>query len=144
MIERTILTELARLSDEIKAAQKRTGKFASGKSARSLEVKQLGRDSFALLGDKSFLYQQRGSGPHKGQTPEGFVDAIRDWLKVKNIDIPLFAVVNSIREKGTLLYQGKDTPLGLPELFEQTEQRISRVIDAEFSNLLQNMQDGTE
>ena len=140
-VERTIYAELNRAADRIRQRQKETGKVASGKSAASLEATQVNDDTYALMGSDYFRYQQLGSGPHNSPEPPGFVDAIREWLKVKRLDIPLWAVVNKIRREGTRLYRGEDTPLGLPEIFTETEQRLERELSRYFTLQFQNLFD---
>jgi hypothetical protein len=146
LVERTIYAELNRAAERIRQRQKELGKVASGKSARTLEATQIADDTYALEGEGYFRYQQLGSGPHKNPEPPGFVDAIREWLKVKRLDIPLWAVVTKIRNEGTSLYRGEKKPwaqpLGLPEIFNETEQRLERELSlyftTQFSNLFQD------
>ena len=107
----------------IREEQKAKGKYASGKSARSLRAAQWpGRG--AVVGEAYFLNQEIGTPPQgQGNPPKWYVAKIGQWLRYKGksgeeATRMAYPVARKIWRDGTRLFNGKDQPLGIPLIAE--------------------------
>lgn len=95
---------LAILSADLINSQRTKKLIASGKSARS--VNQVVTATGATItgqirGVGYFRFQELGRGPGKGKRPSrALVDAIKEWVKVKGINIPPYAIAMKIHRDG--------------------------------------------
>ncbi len=96
--------ELDLLIDEIREGQKRKGLRASGQSANSLKGLVDSQGDIlkgAIYGRSYFYFQENGRSPGRGKRPpKVLVEAIRQWLQVKGLDLPAYAVAMKIHKRG--------------------------------------------
>lgn len=132
----------------IREEQKAKGKYASGKSARSLRAAQWpGRG--AVLGDAYFLNQEIGTPPQgQGNPPKWYVAKIGQWLRYKGKSADeaqrmAYPVARKIWRDGTRLFNGKDQSLGIP-LIAQMEGELllvdmAKIAAADITRVMGNL-----
>lgn len=103
-IEEVLTNKGQEFIEAVITSQKSKGLKASGESARSLRlsVTRHGKlHRLQLLGLARFRFQQSGRGPGKfKRPPRAMVAAIADWLQIKGLDIPAYAVAMKINKEG--------------------------------------------
>lgn len=99
----SLTSSLEELGRQIQASFKRTGAYATGKSAESLEIKN-NTDSLQLLGGSWLPATETGRGP--GKTPYG-IQWLQAWGHARGITDPraLMAVAWNIHWHGTRLWR---------------------------------------
>lgn len=93
-----------RLVTDVVSSQSRKGLRASSYSAKNTraEISTSGHmTTLRLLGPAYWRQQQNGRRPGEGKKPPGaLVAAIKEWVKVKGIDIPAYAIAVKIHRDG--------------------------------------------
>lgn len=124
---------------------------ATGKTSRSLAYEaEPGHVVIYAEGDHApIVTLQRGSGPHINNEPTGFVDAIREWVRVRFPSLEgrkseslTWAVVVNIRKEGTRLYR-ETGETGVPRdiyssALERLEEQFAAKAAADFSTFVVN------
>lgn len=104
-IQQILRTELQRLSDRISANIEGTGRKATGKTQKSLEVEVDGL-SGALMGREAFAALEQGSRPWAKQyprPPKWFAALLQEWIDAKRLDLNAYAVARTLMRSGSKL-----------------------------------------
>lgn len=164
--QRTILTEeLIALKDRIISNHRNAGQVASGRTIRSMTIKE-DNDSSALYGRKAFGTLEKGR--KRGPAPKGFNEIIKQWIIDKGISVqpipykrtesdkwkPKYtpeqrglmslsgAIANKIVKEGTRLHRsgGRDDVYSseILKTLQAVRDRISKMYELEFDNITLN------
>ena len=101
--------EIQRLHEDVVDTMEASGQRATGKTIAQLR-EVVGPEYAALLGPGHLRALRDGRRP--GQRPP--IDAIREWLAAKRLDLNPYAVAANIAKKGTRLFAGTDPRLRKP------------------------------
>lgn len=89
---------------DVRASQQSKGLRASGRSAastRALITSNQTIKRLQIVGLAYWRFQQNGRGPGKSKYPSrAMVDAIKQWVKDKGLDIPPYAIAMKIQRDG--------------------------------------------
>lgn len=124
---------LLQVQQEITEAAMKQGMNATGRTLQSFETKTTATGG-ELYANSNIYFMEHGRGPtgpgpYK-QTDQTLLEAIKEWIEAKNLDLNPYAVTNKIHKLGTRLYrQGGNSgvlsvPLadtGLERLFDELE-----------------------
>lgn len=144
-VRKIVLEHLKNIKDGISQKMVAQGRNATGKTVASLEIVEEGSHGI-ILGNKSFLYLERGRGP--GKVPANFHSIIREWILAKGIDyrnlVPANGtseqglrrltgmIAHSIMTKGTSLYRNK----GYNDIFDTLiEKEVKKLTDETVSEV---------
>jgi hypothetical protein len=95
--------ELLRLHEDVVDSMEASGQRATGRTIAALR-EVAGPEYAALVGPGHLKALRDGRRP--GQRPP--IEAIKEWLAAKRLDLNPWAVANSIASKGTRLFAGTD------------------------------------
>lgn len=101
--------------------QKAKGIRASGKSAQSIK-QEITPETGRLLGAHYFTYQRIGRRP--GAMPP--IEAIKQWIKDKHLQLNPWAVAKSIAKKGTDIFRGKRPGLSIEDRILEARKEFAK------------------
>lgn len=113
------------LVDALIVNQSRKGQRASGYSAENTTHDvQVGESEYLLTitGPRYWEYQNRGRGPGRyDKPPRALVQAIKEWVEIKGLDIPYYAIAVKINREGTRTFREPSRGGVLTETFKPAE-----------------------
>lgn len=113
------------LVEDLIENQSRKGMRASGYSADNTyaEVEQGESEVFmTVYGPAYWEFQQRGRGPGKSAKPPGaLVQAIKNWVAIKGLDIPYYAIAVKINREGTRTFRSGSGSGVITEVINTTD-----------------------
>lgn len=95
--------EIQRLHDDVLDSMRANGQQATGRTAAAMHNTS-GPEYAGLFGPAHLKALRDGRRP--GQRPP--IEAIKEWLAAKRLQLNPYAVANSIATKGTRLFRGED------------------------------------
>lgn len=101
--------EIQRLHEDVVDTLQASDQRATGKTIAALRSTS-GPEYAALLGPSHLKALRDGRRP--GQRPP--IEAIREWLAAKRLQLNPYAVANSIAQRGTQLFRGDDNRFTKP------------------------------
>lgn len=103
LIEQTLSDKADQFISDIQTTQRQIGIRASGRSAASLRkaVTRSGQTStLQLLGAAYFYQQMHGRKPSSKKPSRAMVESLREWVKIRGLNIPAYAIAMKIQREG--------------------------------------------